>query len=362
MLGNSGFAMENPNAQGMIAIPHSRPTLGPEAAQAVSDVISSGFIAEGAAVEEFEQSFANYLGIRHAVAVNSGTSALHLALLALEVGPGDEVIIPSYVCSALLNAVNYTGATPVLADICPETYNLDAADVKKRINDRTRAIIVPHLFGLAADLDSLSALDVPIIEDCAQAVGSEYAQRPVGTFGIAAIYSFYATKVITTGEGGMVVTNSQDIAERIRDLKTYDRRDDYKIRFNYKITDIQAAMGLGQLQRLDAFIRRRKAIAKHYTRSFKALALNLPPHDAGHIFFRYVLDLNTNSLPWIQALARQGIGCDRPVYLPLHRQMHRPGCPVSEKAWKNSLSLPIYPSLSDEEVTRVIVAVKKTKL
>ena len=354
-----GIGLKNHRKQQHHLIPHSRPTLGPEAAQAVSDAISSGFIAEGSAVEGFEQSFAEYLGIRYAVAVNSGTSALHLALLALEVGPGDEVIIPSYVCSALLNAVNYTGATPVLADICPGTYNLDATDVKKRINDRTRAIIVPHLFGLAADLNSLSALDVPIIEDCAQAVGSEYAQRPVGTFGIAAIFSFYATKMITTGEGGMVVTNSQDIAARIRDLKTYDQRDDYKIRFNYKMTDIQAAMGLGQLQRLDAFIRRRKAIAEHYTRSFKGLDLNLPPHDAGHIFFRYVLGLNTNCLPWIQALARQGIGSDRPVYLPLHRQMHRPGCPVSEKAWKNSLSLPIYPSLSDEEVTRVIDAVKK---
>jgi len=278
----------------------------------------------------------------------------------LEVGPGDEVIIPSYVCSALLNAVNYTGATPVLADICSGTFNLEAADVKKRISDRTTAIIVPHLFGLAADLDALLALDVPIIEDCAQAVGAEYAQRPAGTFGAAAVFSFYATKVITTGEGGMVVTNSRDIAERIRDLKTYDQKDNYKIRFNYKMTDIQAALGLGQLQRLDAFIRRRKAIAEQYSRSFKALDLDLPPDDVGHIFFRYVLDLNTNSLPWIQSLARQGIGCDRPVYLPLHRQFQNKGCPVSEKAWKNSLSLPIYPSLADEEVTRVIDALTNT--
>jgi len=270
-------------------IPHSRPTLGPEAAQAVFDVISSGYIAEGSAVEEFEQSFAKYLNIRHAVATNSGTSALHLALLALEVGPGDEVIIPSYVCSALLNAVNYTGATPVLADICPRTFNLEAADVKKRITDRTTAIIVPHLFGLAADLDALLALDVPIIEDCAQAVGAAYAQRPAGTFGAAAVFSFYATKVITTGEGGMVVTNSREIAGRIRDLKIYDQKDNYKIRFNYKMTDIQATLGLNQLQRLDAFIRRRKAIAEQYTRSFKALDLNLPPDDAGHIFFAMCL-------------------------------------------------------------------------
>lgn len=352
--------MENQNQKGLITIPHSRPTLGPEEIQAVSGVILSGYVAEGVLVQEFEQSFANSLNIGHAVATNSGTSALHLSLLALEVGPGDEVIIPSYVCCALLNAVNYTGATPVLADIRPDTYNLDAADVIKRINDRTRAIIVPHLFGLAADLDSLLTLNVPVIEDCAQAVGSEYAQRPVGTFGIAAIYSFYATKVLTTGEGGMVVSNSKDFADRIRDLKTYDQKDDYKIRFNYKMTDIQAALGLAQLERLDTIIRRRRSIAEKYTRAFKTLDLNLPPQNPGHIFFRYVIGLNTDSLSFIQALANKGVGCDRPVYLPLHRQLKRKGCPVSEEAWKNSLSIPIYPSLSDAEVTRVIDAVLDT--
>ena len=341
-------------------IPHSRPTLGVEEMRAVTDVISSGYIAEGVTVQKFEHSFAEYLSVRHAVATNSGTSALHLALLALEVGPGDEVIIPSYVCSALLNAVNYTGATPVLADICPKTCNLEAADIKKRISTRTRAIIVPHLFGLPADLNSLMALDVPIIEDCAQAVGSEYVQRPVGTFGIAAVYSFYATKVITTGEGGMVVSNSKGIADRIRDLKTYDQKNDYKIRFNYKMTDFQAALGLGQLQRLDSFIRRRRIIAGQYTRAFDSLGLNLPAQDSGHIFFRYVLGLDMDSGAFIQTLASKGVGCDRPIYLPLHRQLKQKSCPASEEAWKNSISIPIYPSLTDEEVTIVIDAVTST--
>jgi len=321
-------------------IPHSRPTLGTEEIKAVSEVIASGHIAEGAIVKEFEQKFADYLNVKHAVATNSGTSALHLALLALEVGPGDEVIIPSYVCCALLNAVNYAGATAVLADICPNTCNLDAADVKKRLSSRTKAIIVPHLFGMAADLDPLLALNVPIIEDCAQAVGAVYNQRPVGTFGVAAVYSFYATKVITTGEGGMVVCNAKDIAERIRDLKTYDQKDDYKIRFT--------------------ILRRRKAIAEQYTRAFKVLDLNLPPDDSGQIFFRYVIGLKADSKPGIEALSRKGIGCDRPVYLPLHRQIKLKGYPVTEKAWKNSLSLPIYPSLTDEAVTRVIGAVLDT--
>ena len=339
-------------------IPHSRPTLGTEEIEAVSEVIASGHIAEGAVVQEFEQKFADYLNVKQAVATNSGTSALHLALLALEVGPGDEVIIPSYVCCALLNAVNYTGATAVLADICPKSYNLDAADVKKRLSSHTKAIIVPHLFGMAADLDPLLALNVPIIEDCAQAVGAVYNQRPVGTFGVAAVYSFYATKVITTGEGGMVVCNVKNIAERIRDLKTYDQKGDYKIRFNYKMTDIQAALGIVQLERLDSILRSRKVIAEQYTRAFKALDLNLPPDDCGHIFFRYVIGLNTDSRSEIEALAHKSIGCDRPIYLPLHRQMKRKGYPVTEKAWKDSLSIPIYPSLTKDEVARVIDAVR----
>jgi perosamine synthetase len=151
-----------------------------------------------------------------------------------------------------------------------------------------------------------------------------------------------------------------NIANKIRDLKTYDQKDDYRIRFNYKMTDIQAALGLVQLERLEAIIRRRRAIAERYTRSFKALGLSLPPDDSGHIFFRYVIGLKENSSVWIQALTRQGIGCDRPVYLPLHRQMKRKGCPASEKAWKNSLSIPIYPSLTDGDLTKVIEAVLDT--
>ena len=278
--------MNNFQDQNRSFIPHSKPIFGPEEIKAVSNVISSGYVAEGDMVRKFERSFADYFDIRHAVAANSGTSALHLVLLALEIGPGDEVIIPSYVCCALLNAVNYTGATPVLADIHPDTCNLDAADVKKRINARTRAIIVPHLFGMAADLDPLLEFDVPLIEDCAQAVGAEYKQRAVGTFGVAAIYSFYATKVITTGEGGMVVSGSKDIVDRIRDLKSYDQKEDYRTRFNYKMTDIQAALGLSQLDRLDTIIRRRRAIAEKYTKSFNELDLNLPPDDSGHIYFR----------------------------------------------------------------------------
>ncbi len=338
-------------------IPHSKPTLGAEEARAVSEVIESGYIAEGEIVKKFETAFAKFLGVEYAMSTNSGTSALHLTMLEMGVGQGDEVIIPSYVCSAVLNAVNYTGATPIPADIDPGTYNLDAVDVQRRINKRTKAIIVPHLFGLAADMETLLKLELPIIEDCAQSTGAVYHERPVGTIGKAAIYSFYATKVITTGEGGMVTTNSRDIAAGIRDLKNYDKRNKYKVRYNYKMTDIQAALGIVQLKQLGSIIRRRKVIADKYHTAFKSLRLTLPPTDAGHIYFRYVLGLTTDARPWIQELARLGIVCDRPIHFPLHQNIKLDGYPATEKAWKLSLSIPIYPTLTDEEISKVIESV-----
>jgi dTDP-4-amino-4,6-dideoxygalactose transaminase len=336
-------------------IPHSRPTIGSEEAKA--EVVESGYIAEGEMVKQFETAFAKSLGVEHAMSTNSGTSALHLTLLAMGVGTGDEVIIPSYVCSALLNAVNYTGATPVLAEINSDTYNLDVTDVQSRINKCTKALIVPHLFGLAADMETLLKLDVPIIEDCAQSIGSTYHQRPVGTLGEVAIFSFYATKVITTGEGGMIATNSRKIAARVRDLKAYDKRRDYKIRFNYKMNDIQAALGITQLKQLGTIIRRRKEIAARYSRAFNSLLLKLPPTDSGHIYFRYVLGLRMDCIPWIEALARLGITCERPIHFPLHRNLKLGGYPATEKAWRQSLSIPIYPTLTDEEISRIIDSV-----
>jgi perosamine synthetase len=349
--------MNNKDTLTIDTIPHSSPTIGPEEATAVSEVIESGYIAEGEVVKQFESAFAKRFGVDSAISTNSGTSAIHLTLLAMGVGSGDEVIIPSFVCSALLNAVNYTGATPIPADIDPDSYNLDVADVQRRIKKCTKAIVVPHLFGLAADMKPFLEFDLPVIEDCAQSIGATYHEVPAGTIGAAAIFSFYATKVITTGEGGMVVCNSEDIAAQIRDLKSYDKREDYKVRFNYKMTDIQAALGIVQLQRLESFIRRRRAIAEKYDRAFSFFDLKRPPVDCGHIYFRYVLGLKMDSRPWIQELARMGIISDRPIHFPLHQNLKLSGFPAAEKAWKQSLSIPIYPTLTDEEISRIIDSV-----
>jgi dTDP-4-amino-4,6-dideoxygalactose transaminase len=337
-----------------IFIPHSRPTLGEEEIEAVATVIRSGHIAEGAAVQRFEDAFAAKMGIEHAVAVSSGTAALHLVLLAMGIGPEDEVIIPSYVCSALLHAVEYVGAQPVPAEIDPLTYNIDPDDVKKRITTRTKAVIVPHMFGLAADLERLLKLDVPIIEDCAHAVGGTYHQKPLGTFGDAAIFSFYATKMMATGEGGMVTSKSPEIIANTRDLKTYDGKAADRVRYNYKMTDVQAALGEVQLARLDDFIEQRRKIARRYVKDLKSLRIKLPREIDEHIYFRFVVPLETNCDGFIRKLAQKEVACVRPVFLPIHRQLKKDGYPVTDKAWETTLSIPIYPSLNTREIEQII--------
>jgi len=340
-------------------IPHSRPALGDEEAQAAAAVVASGHIAEGPQVEAFERELAGFIGVAHAVCVSSGTAALHLALAAMGVGPGDEVVIPSFVCSALLNAVTVTGASPVMAEINPATLNLDPQDAERRLTLRTKAVVVPHMFGLPADLDRLLALGVPLVEDCAQSIGARYCGRPVGSHGEAAISSFYATKVLATGEGGMVATGAWSLAEAVRDLKTYDQKDDYRLRFNYKMTDIQAAVGRVQLGRLDGFIRRRREIAGRLRAAFQGLPVRLPPDDPAHIYFRFVVDLGADSAAFIRRAHQEGIGCARPVHTPLHRLQHLKGFPLTERAWKQSVSIPIYPSLADAEVGRIIEVVER---
>ncbi|MBI2877243.1 MAG: DegT/DnrJ/EryC1/StrS family aminotransferase [Candidatus Tectomicrobia bacterium] len=368
----------------MELIPHSRPTLGEEEIEAVSRVIRSGRIAQGEEVSRFEQEMAQRLGVGGGVAVSSGTAALHLSLLALEVGPGNEVILPDYVCLSVLDAVRQVGATPVLADIDPVGYNLAAPGLSQQVTPRTRAIIVPHLFGLPADLAELLSLGIPVIEDCAQALGARYQDRPVGSFGQLAVLSFYATKVIATGEGGMVLSPSAALLERVRDLRGYQDQDDDRVRYNYKMTDLQAALGRVQLRRLDAFLSRRRAIARRYTEALAPLGVTLPWEDPSRqpIHHRYVIGLreegstgplrgeespgeNAGSPPakverFLAACLQQGVCCCRPVYRPLHYYLSVPALPHSAEAWRRNVSLPIYPLLEEAQVDRVIQVVKET--
>ncbi|MDQ1330100.1 MAG: DegT/DnrJ/EryC1/StrS aminotransferase family protein, partial [Thermodesulfobacteriota bacterium] len=275
----------------MESIPHSRPTIGDEEIEAVVSVLRTGQLAQGEQVLCFENALASLIGAAGAVAVSSGTSALHLALLALEIGEDDEVVLPGFVCPALINAVRYVRAVPVLADINAETYNVDIPDLKKRLTGKTKAVIVPHMFGLPADIREIVALGVPVIEDCAQSLGSSYNGSPSGSFGALSVFSFYATKVICTGEGGMIVSGDKRLLEKIRDLRDYDEKEDWRLRYNYKLTELQAAMGLAQLRKLPVLIGRRRVIAGRYHEFFRERLLPVPVSlpDREHIYYRYII-------------------------------------------------------------------------
>jgi dTDP-4-amino-4,6-dideoxygalactose transaminase len=300
----------------------------------------------------------DFLDMPPGVAVSSGTAALHLALLGLGIGRGDEVILPSYVCVAPLHAVEYVGATPRLADIEPTSFNIEPSDVRRRITRHTRAIIVPHLFGLPADLDELLHLGIPIIEDCAQATGARYQNRPVGTFGALSILSFYATKLFTTGEGGMVIGPDRRLLARIRDLRDYDECRQHKTRFNYKLTDFQAALGRSQLRRLPTMLARRSALAERYRRHWAALPIRVPAADGRrtHAYHRFVISCPTAAARVARRLSAMGVTARLPIFRPIHRTLGLEGFPGTDHAFRHALSLPLYPTLTAREAEVVMGA------
>ncbi len=341
-------------------ISHSKPTLDADDYRSVMDVLKSGHLVQGEQVAGFEEGISSFVGVRNGVAVSSGTAALHLALIALGAGKGDEVIIPSYVCCALLNAVMYVNAVPVIADIDRATFNIDVDDLKKRITKRTKAIILPHMFGLPADIDEIVSLGIPVIEDCAQSIGAKYQGRYTGSFGVCSIFSFYATKMLATGEGGMILSDDDRFAGIARDLRDYDEKDGYSIRYNYKMTDMQAALGISQLKKLPSFIERRKEVAGLYDRSLRDISFPVAavPEEREHIYYRYVMPLDDSS-GFMEEMLKLEIGCRRPVFKPLHKCLGLSGFPVTDEIFKRAVSIPIYPSLSDDEAHKIAVGIRE---
>ena len=342
-----------------VTIHHSRPSLDDDEIRVLQNVLTSGQIAQGPQVRDFEEELGTFHDLLPGVATSSGTTALHLALLSLGIGRGDEVLLPSYVCSAPLHAVYHSGATPVLVDVDPSTGNMDPNDLKRRLTAKSKAIIVVHLFGLPANLGEISTHGLPVIEDCAQALGAELGSEKVGTLGNLAICSFYATKIITTGEGGMLLSHDPDLLTRARDVRDYDKKNDFKVRFNYKMTDIQATLGRSQLQKLERFLGQREALAGVYKEQLATLPCTLPPSEEGRIYYRYVISSQGNVTELTQKLLKMGIEVARPVYRPLHRYFNLEGYPGAEMAWKSHLSLPIHPSLTSQDVHRVCHALQQ---
>jgi len=323
----------------------------------VARVVRSGQLAQGPEVAAFERELGVRLDVEDVAVVSSGSAALELALRAVDVGAGHEVIIPTYACDALHHAVTRCGAVPVLADADAATLTLSCDDAKRRLSARTGAVIVPHAFGLAVDLAGFAALGVPVIEDCAQALGAVVNRRPAGRQGTLAVCSFYATKLVTSGEGG-AVAGPAALVRRVRDARDYDEREDLVPRFNYKLTDLQAALGRGQLARLDAFVARRRAIAARYRSRLAGVPCH-PPDDAGerHVYHRFVVTIERPLAPLIAALQARGIATRRPVYRPIHRALGLGGYPEAERLWATALSLPCYPTLADAEGDAVAAAV-----
>jgi len=340
-------------------IPHLKVALEEEDIAGVIGVLRSGQLAQGRVVSSLEEKSASLIGVSHGVAVSSGSAALHLSLLSLGVGEGSEVILPSYVCTALLNAIHYVGATPVLADIYPNTYNITSENIKKVITDKTQAVIVPHMFGLPADIESIVPLGIPVIEDCAHSIGARVNGRHVGSFGLVSILSYYATKMLGAGEGGMVLSNDRGLIETIKDLRDYDEKEDYRVRFNYKLTNIQAALAATRLSKLPEFIDKRKKIAAIYNRGLERAGVGLPEEPEGreHIYYRYVI-LVENSAQFMHQMLKKGIECRKPVFKPLHRYLSLPGYPITDEVWERAVSIPIYPSLTAKEAHRIVDAIK----
>ena len=349
-------------------IQHNKPTIKPDDIERVSDVLTSGWIAQGAKVESFEKALIDYLGIDgQAVAVSSGTAALYLALYSLGIGEGDEVILPTYVCSAVLNAIFFTEAVPVLVDVNPDDFNISFEEVKKRLGEKTKAIIVPHIYGVPADIDELMGLGVPVIEDCAQSIGAKINGQMVGTFGDLSIFSFYATKMLTTGQGGMVVSRNPDLIEKIRDFRAFDCRKEYKNRFNFQMTDIQAALGIGQIKKLPFFIDRRKKIAERYIETLNTKNRDRVFQQVSErkesAYYRFVMKLTNGTEKTQKLFEENGVQTIIPVetYELLHRYLNldKSAFGNAEEIAKTTLSIPIYPSLNEEEVLRITQIMEK---
>jgi perosamine synthetase len=350
-------------------IPAAKPIIGEDERAAVDAVLSSGMVAQGPQVAAFEEEFAAVVGDRHCVAVNSGTSALHMALIAVGVKQGDEVIVPSFTFAATANSVRLAGATPVFVDIDKHSFCIDPKAVEAAITPRTRAVMPVHLYGHPADMTAISEIATRhglwVIEDAAQAHAAQWDGTPVGAFGAAAAFSFYPTKNMTSGEGGMVTTGCDHIARQVRLLRNQGMEQRYRneiIGFNTRMTDIHAAIGRVQLGKLADWTARRQAIAARFDAELRGVVTPPVAPRATHVYHQYTIRVPEDRDGFATALADLGVGSGVYYPIPVH-QLPSFGLdidlPETAAAAVEVLSLPVHPSLTDEDVDTVIAAVNK---
>ncbi|KAA9152729.1 DegT/DnrJ/EryC1/StrS family aminotransferase [Microbacterium lushaniae] len=353
-------------------IPPAKPIIGDEERHAVDRVLRSGMVAQGPEVAAFEQEFADhFVGGRTTVAVNSGTSGLHLGLLAAGVGPGDEVIVPSFTFAATGNSVALTGGSPVFADIEPETFTLDPVAVEAAITDKTKGILAVHLYGHPARMRELREIadrhGIALYEDAAQAHGAALDGHPVGTFGDFAMFSLYPTKNMTSGEGGMVTAATAEIARMVRLLRNQGMERQYEnevVGFNARMTDVHAAIGRVQLTKVDAWTKTRQQNAAFLDAHLEGVVVPPVADGAVHVYHQYTIRVADDRDGFVQALKDEhnvGAGVYYPI--PNHRlpslAPYAPGVelPETESAAREVVSLPVHPSLSAADLDRIVAAV-----
>lgn len=353
-------------------IPISRPWIGEEEKQAVLQVLESGMLVQGARTAALETKFAELCGVRHAIAVSSGTAALYVALLANGVGPGDEVITTPFTFFASVGSILAAGAVPVFVDIREETFNINPELIKFAISPRTKAILPVHLYGYPCDMDRISAVaaenGLTIIEDAAQAVGARYRGQPVGSFGTGC-FSLYATKNVMSGEGGIITTNDDMIAEQSRLIRNHGMVSSYVhgiLGFNYRMTDLHAAIGVTQMSHLDAFTKKRRENAAYLTSSIRSAIT--PTVEAGyeHVWHQYTIRIPGRRDEALVKLHEAGIGARVYYPTPVHKQPCMEGrgriatsLAVTEQAAGEVLSLPVHPALSAKDLEKIASEVNR---
>lgn len=371
-------------------IPVAKPYLDAQDAQNAYDTILTGWVTQGPKVQEFEEKFAQYTGAKYAVAVSNCTTALHLAMIVAGVGEGDEVICPSMSYIATANCIRYVGAKVVLAEVNPETYNIDIEDVKRLISPKTKAILIVHQIGMPADIASFATLckekNILLIEDAACAAGSAYKGGKIGSHSDLVCFSFHPRKVITTGDGGMITTSRQDYAERLKLLRQHgmainDRvrhesttvvlTDHLELGYNYRMTDIQAAVGIKQLEKLDWIITERRKIALQYHQAFADIAtIRLPIEQEGYfsnyqsysVYLKPECPISRDEL--MQKMLDEGVSTRSGVMNTHLETAYKEYCkdvklPISEDAYNRSIILPLYVPMSQEEIDFVISSFAK---
>lgn len=347
----------------------AKPLIGEEEIVAVNEVLKSGRLAQGPKVAEFEEAFAKYCGTKYAVATSSGTTALHVALLAAGIKPGDDVLVPSFSFIASANAIRFCGAKPVFVDIDPKTFNMETTEniEKYFITDKTKAIMPVHLYGQCAEMDKINEIakkhNLVVIEDACQAHGAEYKGKKAGSLGTAGCFSFYPTKNMTTGEGGMITTNNEELAEKARLLRSHGEKTRYNaeiLGFNFRMTEMAAAMGLVQLKKLDIWNEKRRKNAAYYDSVLKEKC-EIPYVAPGnkHCYHQYTIKLKDRDKV-MEKLKEKGVGSC--VYYPIeiHKQKvywYKLILLETDKVKQEVLSIPVHPGLSEEEVKKVAEAV-----